>query len=270
MDEKLKKKILEENIRLHKIESKIYRQIHAEIYNFYEQRRITKDIDLIMDTIQKESPSVLDVGCGTGNLLLKFLERNAVVTGVDISNEMLDELKKYVDGSASLITADADDFINIQLKKNKKYDIISFSSILHHLLGYFDTVTNACNLVRGGGCLYIVHESPLRVERKANLMHRIMSFALSFADGKIYRWRLKMKGVKHPDESCYEYADYHVWQGEHGINQEKICRILKENGFKIVQYKEYILRRNGIFTLADNMLKINPANVFSLIAQKLE
>ena len=118
--------------------------------------------------------------------------------------------------------------------------------------------------------MYIVHESPLRVERKADLMHRICSFALSFADGKIYRWRLKMKGVKHPDESCYEYADYHVWHGERGINQEKICRILKENGFKIVQFKEYILRRNGIFTLADNILQINPANVFSLIAQKLE
>ena len=269
MDEKLKKKILEENIKLHKIESKTYRQIHAEIYNFYEQQRITKDIDLIIDTIQKESPSVLDVGCGTGNILLKFLKRNAVVTGVDISNEMLDELKKYVGSSASLITADADDFIKIQLKNNKKYDIISFSSILHHLPDYFDTVTNACNLVRGGGCLYIVHEPPLVWKEKQTTcmyVYRIWSFA----DEKIYRWRLKMKGVKHPDISCYEYADYHVWQGERGINQEQIWRILKENGFKIVQSKKYITRRNGIFALVDNLLKINPTNDFSLIAQKLE
>ena len=44
MDEKLKKRILEENIKLHKTESKIYRQIHSEIYNFYEQRRILKMI----------------------------------------------------------------------------------------------------------------------------------------------------------------------------------------------------------------------------------
>lgn len=270
MDEKLKEKILEENIKLHRIESKIYRQIHADIYNFYTQRRIDKDTDLIMAIIQKDGPSVLDAGCGTGHLLLKFLNRNAVVTGVDISKEMLDELRKYVSGSAKLITANADDFIKIQLKKNEKYDIISFSSVLHHLPDYLDTVTNACNLVNEGGVLYIIFEHPLGVERKVNLMHRIWSFALSFADGKIYRWGLKIKDVKHPDESCYEYADYHVWQGERGINQEKICHILKENGFKIVQYKEYILRQNGIFALVDNMLKITPPNIFSLIAQKLE
>ena len=111
MDEKLRKKILEENIKLHKIESKIYRQIHAEIYNFYEQRRIEKDVDIIMDIVQKENLSVLDVGCGTGNILLKFLKRNAVVTGVDISKEMLDELRKYVSGNATLITSDAEGFI---------------------------------------------------------------------------------------------------------------------------------------------------------------
>lgn len=266
MDEELKRKILEENIKLHKIESNIYRQIHADIYNLYEQRRIKKDVDLIMDTIQKENPSVLDVGCGTGNILLKFLKLNAVVTGVDISKEMLDELLKYVSGSATLITSDAGSFIKEELKNNKKYDIISFSSVLHHLPDYLDTVTNACNLVNEGGGIYIVFEHPLSVERKANLLYRIWSFA----DEEIYRWRLRIKGVKHPSISCYEYADYHVWQGERGINQEKICRILEENCFKIVKYEEYILRRNGIFALVDNMLKINPPNIFSLIAQKLE
>jgi len=268
MDEELKRKILEENIKLHKIESNIYRQIHSEIYNFYEQRRINKDIDLIMDTIQKENPSILDVGCGTGNILLKFLKRGAVVTGVDISKEMLNELLKCVsgNGNTTLITLDAESFIKDELKNNKKYDLISFSSILHHLPNYLDTVTNACNLVRVGGCLYVVHEPPLIAERAENLPRRVSSFA----DEKVYRWRLMMKGVKHLPISCYEYADYHFWQGERGINQEKICRILEENGFKIVQFKEYITRRNGIFALVDNVLKINPTNDFSLVAQKLE
>ena len=243
MDEKVREKILWENIKLGKIEHKIYRQIHTEIYNFYEQRRIQKEVDFILRLFSnKKDLTCLDVGCGTGNLTLKFLERGFTVTGVDISRDMLNILKSYIIDlkfnakKVTLITSDADNFIENSVRDNKKYDVVSFSSILHHLPDYLNTIKNACNLVHLGGCIYITHEPPLTAGVERSILCRI----LAFADGMAYGLILRMKNVKHPDISCYRYADYHVWQ-EKGVDQQKILHILRENGFRIIHFKKYTL-----------------------------
>ena len=51
--------------------------------------------------------SVLDVACGTGDMALLLAERGATVTGVDISEEMLDVARFKVQGSR-LMVADAE------------------------------------------------------------------------------------------------------------------------------------------------------------------
>jgi len=271
VDEKVREKILWENIKLGKIEHKIYRQIHTEIYNFYEQRRIQKEVDFILRLFSnKKDLTCLDVGCGTGNLTLKFLERGFTVTGVDISRDMLNILKSYIIDlkfnakKVTLITSDADNFIENSVRDNKKYDVVSFSSILHHLPDYLNTIKNACNLVHLGGCIYITHEPPLTAGVERSILCRI----LAFADGMAYGLILRMKNVKHPDISCYRYADYHVWQ-EKGVDQQKILHILRENGFRIIHFKKYIIRQNGIFALVCNALKICSPNGFCPIAQKI-
>ena len=49
-------------------------------------------LEFVLDTVGKDSlkgHKVLDVGCGTGELLLSFLKKEAEVTGLDLSAEML-------------------------------------------------------------------------------------------------------------------------------------------------------------------------------------
>lgn len=65
---------------------------------------------------------VLDLGCGTGSLLLKFARDGAEVTGVDLSREMLSraDAKFYAAGKkADLRLADIAEY-----RDGRKYDII--------------------------------------------------------------------------------------------------------------------------------------------------
>ncbi|MTJ82373.1 MAG: class I SAM-dependent methyltransferase [Telmatospirillum sp.] len=59
-------------------------------------------IDNIKDTIASRiSPGdrVLDIGCGTGSLGIKCVQRGATVVGMDISDSMLKECRKNLDRS---------------------------------------------------------------------------------------------------------------------------------------------------------------------------
>jgi SAM-dependent methyltransferase len=49
---------------------------------------------------------LLDIACGTGNTMLPMLERGYDVTGVDVSERMLDEARRKTEGRAHLIAAD--------------------------------------------------------------------------------------------------------------------------------------------------------------------
>ena len=51
--------------------------------------------------------NVLDVACGTGDMMVSLMERGCTVTGVDISEEMLDVARFKVKGSR-LMVADAE------------------------------------------------------------------------------------------------------------------------------------------------------------------
>lgn len=91
---------------------------------------ITALINAIPDT--KTNPRVLDLGCGTGNITKKVLERfpEAHVTCLDLSDKMIEQAKEkladydnieYVNGDFTII-----DIID-------KYDAIISSLALHHI-----------------------------------------------------------------------------------------------------------------------------------------
>lgn len=69
---------------------------------------------------------LLDLGCGTGLLGTKISHLNLLLTGVDISNDMLSECKR----KNLYQKVFCDDLINFLEKSNKKYDIITASSVI--------------------------------------------------------------------------------------------------------------------------------------------
>jgi SAM-dependent methyltransferase len=82
----------------------------------------------------KEDRSVLDLGCGTGQLALYFLERGYRVVGIDLSPAMLDWARRnaarfLADGQAKFLEGDAADF-----KLDERFGlVVSTFDTLNHL-----------------------------------------------------------------------------------------------------------------------------------------
>lgn len=80
----------------------------------------------------KNSPKILDLGCGTGNITQKALNRfpEAEVTCLDLSENMI-EIAKDKLSSYENIEYIVGDFTQMEL--NTKYDVVLSSLALHHI-----------------------------------------------------------------------------------------------------------------------------------------
>ncbi len=72
----------------------------------------------------KKGMKILDVGCGTGNFSIKLAGRGCSVTGVDISNEMLNIARKKASGMNFDI-----EFINVDLN-NLPFEDDTFDAVI--------------------------------------------------------------------------------------------------------------------------------------------
>ena len=66
-----REKILQENLKLYKLESQNYISLHPEIYNWFEQGEIQKDLASLRKKVNANE--VLDIGCSMGNIAFKLL-----------------------------------------------------------------------------------------------------------------------------------------------------------------------------------------------------
>ncbi|HUV42530.1 MAG TPA: methyltransferase domain-containing protein [Patescibacteria group bacterium] len=251
----LREKILKENIKVHEKEAEIYDFIHSEIFNKYEQKRVIKDIDLILKSVSVNQPSVLDVGCGTGNLTLKFLKKGCYVTALDLSKKMLALLKKKTDKNKFLkmINQDIESFLKDTFEK---YDIISFSSVLHHLPDYRTVLEKSLDKLKNGGVIYITHE-PLGKNSPDSLLTRI----ISLVGRLIYKIRV-FPLVKEIRQIDYTMADFHAKEGIY----KSLTAFLKGRKLKI-KVEKYRAEKSYISAVLNNWLGKN-YNLFSIIIQK--
>jgi 2-polyprenyl-3-methyl-5-hydroxy-6-metoxy-1,4-benzoquinol methylase len=202
---------------LHDKEALYYDILHGEIWNFYEQLLIKRDIGAIFKIIG--SPArVLDVGCGTGNLSLKFLMLGSEVTALDISQRMLDILRSKVPnalkGRIRVVCKDADEFLS---QEKDYYDVICFSSVLHHLPDYLATLNLAISKLNSGGIIYIVHE-PLPAGKV------LRSRVLGAIDGYLNYLHTRRKRMTLPTFNYY-LTDIH---SKRGINLKSLIALMKK------------------------------------------
>jgi len=257
----LRQRILEENINLHKIEAKFYDRIHPEEFNFFEQGRIQRDLKFIRSNLQ-DDPEILDLGCGTGNLLLKLLKLNCSVLGVDISTDMVEVLKAKVaeetKGRAKLLVQNIDDFI---LGCGQRFDCLVTSSVLHHLPDYIQTLERALKLLKPGGWLYITHEPTKGALDADPFLRKILWQLDNLIFNILFGARIPvLKGRN------FHLSDYQLY---HGFDEEKVIQRCLESGVKIIKLQKYAsAMRLGFFCWFDSEV-IKSKRQFSLIGKKL-
>jgi len=101
----------------------------------------------------KKDQKVLDVGCGTGLLSLKFLEKaDCYITGLDNSEEMLsifiEKIKKLA--LSQRVVYKLEDAKSIEFEQNS-FDIVASTMTLHHLKNKYPTIKKIHNILKPEG-----------------------------------------------------------------------------------------------------------------------
>ena len=100
-----------------------------------------KDTDYYLSLATKEKMNVLDLGCGTGTLTCAFANEGHYVTGVDPSEQMLEQAKKKQGADkVRWVCSGAEDF-----RSNQKFDLITMTG---HVFQVFITDEDIQNILK--------------------------------------------------------------------------------------------------------------------------
>lgn len=265
-----REKILLANRAYHALEADVYDSCHGEIYNLYAQTRLKnvlrKNLQAFSDVRKsKEAIYALDCACGTGNVGGKLLEYGYKIDALDISPEMLTVFDhKFGDRFKDrfrTIECDIDSFL--ENGPLRKYDIIVFSSALHHLPDYLSTYLKAVKLLKRPGMIMVFHE-PLSGDKK--YVKRASTW-IRRADRLVWKYWGKITRRKGPSALLSnidaDFVDFHV--GRDGVNPDDLIRIAKQEGGKVLDYSPKSENQRHVWSaLLDNLLGLCNDN-FDLI-----
>ncbi|MFQ6136765.1 MAG: class I SAM-dependent methyltransferase [Candidatus Hydrothermarchaeales archaeon] len=267
------------NISLHKEEAKIYDVVRREeIFNKFEQRRQWgKLLNVASECLSTKH--CLDLGCGTGNLIVKEAMLFDYVIGLDISREMINVLKGKIRGmmrkKSDFIVADCE---NLPFRSNV-FDLVSISSVLHHLPSVYVALKEAYRVLLAHGVIFMDHE-PNAMARKA---------IFKLLKGLLIRIKLLTKFSSRDPDTIYAFRLFRSLDhtktdvlGESGFHPKAIKRMLHHIGFYPVTIDFHFILFSELsmlpkpldqISMIDNLLDATPlikkmADTITIISKK--
>ena len=115
---------------------KEYDRLDAAFYDYYSLG-VEGDVQFYVEEAKKAGSSVLEVGCGTGRILLPIAESGIAIVGVDRAPAMLSllrqKLAKYSPDTPSRVELIEGDMRNFSLGRRFKLVTIPYRAFLHLL-----------------------------------------------------------------------------------------------------------------------------------------
>lgn len=114
-----------------------------------------------------ESARVLDIGCGAGRNTRWFAEQGAIVDGIDLANDLLDQIRPTMPATVTLRAAD----VLRDPLPDREYDVVYDSGCFHHIAPHrrITYLQGVLPLVRAGGRFGIVTFAAERMESPSDL-----------------------------------------------------------------------------------------------------
>lgn len=221
---------------------------HTEIYNFYEQDRLEKTIDYVIESSGAKELKVLDFGAGTGNLSRIFADKGCQVTACDVSQVSLDILTQNLP-SYDIKTVLYD---GVKLPfVDDSFDVVATYSVLHHIPDYLSAILEMVRVVKKGGLVYIEHEASENKWNPTSSLKEYYSFVRQTRWEhlkKLFRTRelftfdfFKAVFIKTFINKRYEReGDIHVWVDDH-IEWDKVKKCLTLKGYEIFKEVDYLM-----------------------------
>ena len=184
----------------------------------------------------KDDEKILDIGCGTGLLSLKFIEKaNCSIVGVDNSKEMLAIFRKKIEqlSLGGRISCKFEDAGALKFKNNT-FDIVASTVTLHHLINKYPAIKKIYNVLKPGGRL-VIGDIDLDTTGKLTdtvRLGRVMDYlkdelAIALRDGGVTAMkRMFDNGKKHL-----------LNEGEYCISFKQWSDLCRKGGFKNIVVK---------------------------------
>jgi len=270
MDKITENKIKEENRKLHNFSAGSYDNYPPYILK-QQNRMYRKDLNGIKFYLGKrKNIRVLDCGCGTGILANKLCKQGFEVHCLDISKEMIKITLNKLGGKCKYFLSDIDCYL--ETLHEYKYDVICFTSVLHHIGDYYKTLDLAISKLKKGGIIYIADE-PQAGERTSTIIIQLIQFL-----GNMYiNMRRAYKNPKHAinfiknkfkkDENNIDVglAEYHATLG--GIKEDELIGYFFKKNFMVLFSKHYLMNALKFMDRFNFLYKGQP-KTFRMVVKK--
>lgn len=223
------------------------------------QEALEADLDRALTLVGKDAADVraLDACGGSGNISLKLLRRGVDVTLVDISPE-LQEIFRAKCAAAGLrprtVLADVGDFL---AETDRVFDLIVFSSALHHLESIEPVLGAAFHRLSPNGVLFTTFDPVLQndlgfstrtLQRAEYVAFKVFHQTRDLPSAILRRLKRMVSGVSPleksqaalDDSTAGMLAEYHL---ERGIDDVGLARQLEASGYRIVDHHRYVETR---------------------------
>lgn len=219
--------------------------VYSEIAEFYDLIYYDRyDLEFYLNEARNARGPVLEIGCGTGRIMLKMLQEGIDVTGIDLSQKMLDVLKSKAKSMGLYPKAFVGDMRTFKLDNEFNLIVIPYRSFLH-LLNDGDRKIALLNFqkhLKKGGRLIIHTYNPSEFDLSLSEgFHHIDAENLKAQDGTPYSidWYLDFDRKKN-------IANYRIvlkkLEKEHSFEMtishlpvKEMKMLLEKTGFKNVK-----------------------------------